>query len=463
MDTRSFFRSLLAFFIFPGVPLLILTLLASGFLALGTIRDTDPKAYDDYIKEALGLSGGTWYSLPADAEEKIISLGFDPAVVADEIMANKWINENGGEIDLGIQLAILEGESKGGTNLGTCSGIASSAKLSHQEVVSALWLLNYWKEHNVRDWSDIAKEMIRPDYSDYTSHCSAGEIGPNGILPSTGVKICREGLSGHPDDLVKSCNLFDKRVAPYGKNWWLKAIGYRSGKTKDEKLDSLYGWNHDSSYRNQLVDRAAALNIAASGWSEYTPVSENTYVFKGGWWRSQAIKVLKATGLLEGIVFAAGPDYPSWEPPQVVGSFSNPYPDSVICGYEYGKPVANGIHWGIDLCIGDPWGSAPIYAMHSGTVMFSRYLSPSETLAGQWWVSGNVVAIEGKDEDGNTIWTAYGHGANGTMKVKEGDVVKEGQLIMMSGSTGFSSGIHLHLGMKINNGWVNPSVYLKGD
>jgi len=191
VDTRNFFRSLLAFSIFPGIPLLILALSASMFLTLGIIHDTDPKAFDDYIKNALGLSGGTWYSLPAEAEEKIIALGFDPAVVADEIMANKWINKNGGEIDLGMQLAIIEGESKGGTNLGSCSGIASAAKYSHQEVVSAKWLLNYWKEHNVRDWSDIAKEMIRQDYSDYTGHCSAGEIGPNGILPSTGSKYAR--------------------------------------------------------------------------------------------------------------------------------------------------------------------------------------------------------------------------------------------------------------------------------
>ena len=462
MDTRNFFRSLLAFSIFPGIPLLILALSASMFLTLGIIHDTDPKAFDDYIKNALGLSGGTWYSLPAEAEEKIIALGFDPAVVADEIMANKWINKNGGEIDLGMQLAIIEGESKGGTNLGSCSGIASAAKYSHQEVVSAKWLLNYWKEHNVRDWSDIAKEMIRQDYSDYTGHCSAGEIGPNGILPSTGVKICRDGLSLHPDDLVKSCNFFDKRVAPYGKNWWLKAIGYKSGQTKDEKFDSLWGWNRSIDYRNQLVSRAETFNLSASDW-EYTPTPENTYVFKGGWWRSQAIKVLKATGLFEGEVFAAGPDFPSWEQPSIVGSFSDPYPGSFLCGYGYGLPAANGIHWGIDLCIGEPWGSAPIYAMHSGIVKFSRYLSPSEVLAGQWWISGNVVAIEGKDEGGNSIWTAYGHGLNGSTKVKEGDIVEKGQLLMMSGSTGFSTGIHLHLAMKINGGWVNPTGYLGGD
>jgi murein DD-endopeptidase MepM/ murein hydrolase activator NlpD len=46
------------------------------------------------------------------------------------------------------------------------------------------------------------------------------------------------------------------------------------------------------------------------------------------------------------------------------------------------------------------------------------------------------------------------------MAVSEGDTVEAGQFLMMSGTTGFSSGIHLHLAMKINGGWVNPSQYL---
>jgi murein DD-endopeptidase MepM/ murein hydrolase activator NlpD len=101
--------------------------------------------------------------------------------------------------------------------------------------------------------------------------------------------------------------------------------------------------------------------------------------------------------------------------------------------------------------------------MHSGTVTFARYLSPGESLAGQWWISGNVIAIEGRDENGNTIWTAYGHGTSDTMRVQVGEQVEAGQLLMMSGTTGYSTGIHLHLAMQINGGWVNPSAYLGGD
>ncbi len=459
MAPKRTLKGLLAFSVFPGIPLLIIAVLISVILSMGYWHDTDPKAYDEYVTKALGLSGGTWYSLSSEAEEKIISLGFDPAVVANEIMANRWINETGGEVDMGIQLAILEGESKGGTNLGTCSGLASAAKLSSQEVTSAKWLLEHWKGAGVRDWSEIARQMIKPDYSDYTGHCSAGEIGPNGILPSTGVKICRDGLLSHSDSLVQSCNFFDARVAPYGKNWWLNAIGYKAGQSNEEKFNKLYGWNHSEQYREQLVRRASELNDLAGGWN-IDPESQNTYVFTGKGVKKIAVKVLEYVGLLSGEVYAASQE--NVEVP-LIGGFAHPYPGSYLCGYGYGVPVANGIHWGIDLCIGTPMISGPIYAMHSGEVVFSRYLSPSETLAGRWWISGNVVAIEGKDDDGNTIWTAYGHGAKNSIEVKVGDRVEKGQKIMMSGSTGFSSGIHLHLAMKVNGSWVNPANYLVGD
>src|SRR4030066_783674 len=107
MDAKTFFRSFLKFLVFPGIPLLILIIFISIIITLGFMHDAYPDEYNKFITNLLGLSGGTWYSLPDNVEDFIISLGFDPAVVANEIMANRWINENGGGIDLGIQLAIL--------------------------------------------------------------------------------------------------------------------------------------------------------------------------------------------------------------------------------------------------------------------------------------------------------------------------------------------------------------------
>ncbi len=465
METKSFFGGLLRFSVFPGIPLVAFFIVLTVFLSLAFLKDTSPDVFEEKIIEALGLSGGTWNYMSADEEQTVMDTGLDPAIVANEILANSWINSNGGDIDVGIQYAILEGESGGGNNLGSCSGTLSALKFSQQEMDSAKQLLQYWKEARIRDWSEVARDMIKEDYSDYTGHCSAGEIGPNGILPSTGVMICERGLQSHPDDLVNSCNFFDNRVAPYAKVWWLKAIGYESKQSDAQKFDSLWGWNHSDSYRMRLIERAAHFNSAAGGW-DFIPVSEKHYVYEGKFWRKAFLKILKFTELFEYEVHASNDALPGSTPPLVQipisGGFVNPYPGSILCGYAYGVPVANGIHWGIDLCTPN-WDSSPIYAMHSGEVTFARMLYPSEWLAGNWWISGNVVAIEGVDADGNKIWTAYGHGTDNTMKVSVGDHVEEGQFLMMSGTTGFSNGIHLHLAMKINDKWVNPALYLEGN
>ncbi|MBW6442041.1 M23 family metallopeptidase [Patescibacteria group bacterium] len=430
----------------------------SFVLALGYMHDSDPDRYYTYILKKLGLSGGLWYTLDAETEEKIISLGYDPMIVAYEIKANQWINSDGGEIDIGIQLSILEFESSGGTNIGNCSGLASALSFSQQQYNSAEWLLDYWKDEGIRDWSETARYALNSNYTDYIGHCSAGEIGPNAILPSTGVTICQNGLMGVSDTLVSSCNYFDYRVAPYAKVWWLKSIGYKASQSYEEKFQALYGWNRSEEFREKFLSRSMEINSSLAGWA-VDPEAESNYVFSGGWWQKLAVKFLQVVNLLPEEVYAQIPNNPIIIDPPLVGEFSHPHPGSYLCGgYSYGQLVGNGIHWGIDLCTNGV--SQPIYAMHSGVVTFAEYLPRTTYLAYHWWISGNVIAIEGEDERGNKIWTAYGHGSNNTMQVKVGQKVESGQFIMMSGTTGFSSGIHLHLGMKINNSWVNPANYI---
>lgn len=48
-------------------------------------------------------------------------------------------------------------------------------------------------------------------------------------------------------------------------------------------------------------------------------------------------------------------------------------------------------------------------------------------------------------------------------KLKKGDVVKQGQIIGYMGSTGNSTGAHLHWGIKCNGEWINPTPYLDKD
>ena len=67
---------------------------------------------------------------------------------------------------------------------------------------------------------------------------------------------------------------------------------------------------------------------------------------------------------------------------------------------------------------------------------------------------GNVVKI--KYFDGKE--TLYAH--NNLNLVEEGDVVKAGQVIAKVGTTGRSTGNHLHFEVKVNGSAANPANYL---
>lgn len=68
---------------------------------------------------------------------------------------------------------------------------------------------------------------------------------------------------------------------------------------------------------------------------------------------------------------------------------------------------------------------------------------------------GNYILVDhGVDDNGNHIVTHYAH--NSQLLVSEGDFVIRGDVIAKVGSTGWSTGNHLHFGLKIGGTWVNP-------
>ncbi len=102
---------------------------------------------------------------------------------------------------------------------------------------------------------------------------------------------------------------------------------------------------------------------------------------------------------------------------------------------------ASTYHMGID--IGAPMGTE-VHASLAGRVIVSSY-EPS---------SGNYVVID----HGNGIRTSYCHASK--LLVKVGDEVKRDQVIMLVGSTGVSTGPHLHYGLRINGVAVDPLKYM---
>ena len=98
-------------------------------------------------------------------------------------------------------------------------------------------------------------------------------------------------------------------------------------------------------------------------------------------------------------------------------------------------------HSGID--IGGAYG-ADIVASLAGTVTKATYSS----------MNGNYIVID----HGNGVTTHYLHASK--LLVSVGDYVRQGQVIMKCGSTGWSTGPHLHFTIRINGALVDPCDYV---
>lgn len=115
------------------------------------------------------------------------------------------------------------------------------------------------------------------------------------------------------------------------------------------------------------------------------------------------------------------------------GDVSSPY------GLRWG---GSDFHPGIDIA--NDMGT-PIMATADGTVVTAGYNSGGY---------GNMVDID----HGNGLMTRYGHAMQ--VLVSEGQTVRRGQVIALMGSTGFSTGPHVHYEVRINGQAVNPAAYL---
>jgi murein DD-endopeptidase MepM/ murein hydrolase activator NlpD len=100
--------------------------------------------------------------------------------------------------------------------------------------------------------------------------------------------------------------------------------------------------------------------------------------------------------------------------------------------------VAQRPHFGLDFRV--PTGT-PVAAMNSGTVLLARFL----------YFEGNCVVID----HGQGFLTLYFHLSQ--IKVKEGDQVKRGEEIGLSGGTGRATGPHLHVAVRWQGTYLDPA------
>ena len=127
-------------------------------------------------------------------------------------------------------------------------------------------------------------------------------------------------------------------------------------------------------------------------------------------------------------------------------SFTWPCPASgrITSGFGSRKSPTKGAssnHQGIDISA--PTGTS-IVAAAAGEVVIATYSSSA----------GNYVMIS----HGGGVYTVYMHASS--LLVSQGQSVKKGQTIAKVGSTGYSTGSHLHFGVRVNGSYVNPTKYV---
>ncbi len=114
----------------------------------------------------------------------------------------------------------------------------------------------------------------------------------------------------------------------------------------------------------------------------------------------------------------------------------------------FGRPYAG--HKGTDYMVGR---GEPIYSVADGTVVASSESGPG------WGVYVKIAHNVG----GSSVTSLYAHMDWGTRRVQVGERVSAGQLIGQVGDTGRANGTHLHLEIRVNNGYANAESWLQAN
>lgn len=118
-----------------------------------------------------------------------------------------------------------------------------------------------------------------------------------------------------------------------------------------------------------------------------------------------------------------------------------PITGTITSRYGVSSRIRSSNHTGLDIAASK---GTPIKVVASGTVISASYQG----------AYGNLVKID----HGNGLETWYAHTSK--MYVSQGQKVDAGAVIASVGSTGNSTGAHLHLEIRINGEHVNPQKYL---
>ena len=191
-----------------------------------------------------------------------------------------------------------------------------------------------------------------------------------------------------------------------------------------------------ASLKESLEVKLASLNTTMEKRTEYLSVLQNDHKEL-----EKSIDDMKAEAdrLTKEIAAAA-----SKNTKYVGGKMTWPLPGSYTITSPFGNrlhPVLKvyKLHTGVDIA-GNNCNGKPVVAAADGTVIVSKYSNSY----------GNYVVID----HGGGITTLYAHSSK--LEVSVGQKVKAGQEIMKVGTTGYSTGPHLHFEVRENGTYVDP-------
>lgn len=151
-------------------------------------------------------------------------------------------------------------------------------------------------------------------------------------------------------------------------------------------------------------------------------------------------RLLTRSEIYTGTLFAGGPPETGGDGSVSGWGFVWPSPRRAISGWYFHDP-ANPTHAGLDIAA---WLHDPLVAAAAGTISF----------AGPSGGYGNLVLID--HVDGWQTWYAH----LSYISVTPGQEVAQGEVIGAAGSTGYSTGPHLHFELRYYGRPVDPLVYL---
>jgi hypothetical protein len=151
---------------------------------------------------------------------------------------------------------------------------------------------------------------------------------------------------------------------------------------------------------------------------------------------AKALKQIEADKIIKDRAFANTKPVPQWSGDFVPPLRIAPRSDSFGTRRVFNGTLAS-VHRGLDY---HAHPGTQVMAVNSGRVVLARPL----------YYEGNCIIID----HGMGLMTIYMHLSK--FKVAEGDTVKRGQLIALSGGTGRATGPHLHLGVRWQGAYLDP-------